>query len=72
LIPLSVRVQFELVEISNKFDVAYDAGQVAEHVHIEAQETHLGRLIKQVSEKGETYVLTKKGKPKIVLVRVEE
>ena len=34
--------------------------------------THLGRLIKQVSEKGETYVLTKKGKPKIVLVGVEE
>ena len=34
--------------------------------------THLGRLIKQVSEKGETYVLTKKGKPKIVLVSVEE
>ena len=34
--------------------------------------THLGRLIRQVSEKGETYVLTKKGKPKIVLVGVEE
>jgi len=34
--------------------------------------THLGRLIRQVSEKGETYVLTKKGKPKIVLVSVEE
>lgn len=34
--------------------------------------THLGRLITQVSEKGETYVLTKKGKPKIVLIGVEE
>ena len=34
--------------------------------------THLGRLITQVSEKGETYVLTKKGKPKIVLVGVDE
>lgn len=34
--------------------------------------THLGRLIKQVSEKGETYVLTKKGKPKVVIVGVEE
>jgi len=34
--------------------------------------THLGRLISQVSEKGETYVLTKKGTPKVVLVGVEE
>lgn len=34
--------------------------------------THLGRLIKQVSEKGETYVLTKKGKPKVVIVGVKE
>lgn len=34
--------------------------------------THLGRLIKQVSEKRETYVLTKKGKPKIVLVGIDE
>lgn len=34
--------------------------------------THLGRLIRQVSEKGETYVLTKKGKPKVVLMGVEE
>lgn len=34
--------------------------------------THLGRLIRQVSEKGETYVLTKKGKPKMVLVGVKE
>jgi len=34
--------------------------------------THLGRLIKQVSEEGETYVLTKKGKPKIVLVGIKE
>lgn len=34
--------------------------------------THLGRLIKQVSEKGETYVLTKKGKPKVVMVGIRE
>jgi len=34
--------------------------------------THLGRLIKQVSEKGETYVLTKKGKPKVVILGVDE
>lgn len=34
--------------------------------------THLGRLIRQVSEEGETYVLTKKGKPKVVIVGVEE
>lgn len=34
--------------------------------------THLGLLIRQVSEKGETYVLTKKGKPKVVLMGVEE
>lgn len=34
--------------------------------------THLGRLIRQVSEKGETYIVTKKGKPKVVLVGVEE
>ncbi len=34
--------------------------------------THMGRLITQVAEKGETYVLTKKGKPKVVLIGVEE
>lgn len=34
--------------------------------------THLGRLIRQVSEKGETYILTKKGKPKVVIVGVKE
>lgn len=34
--------------------------------------THLGRLITQVSEKRETYVLTKKGKPKVVLLGIEE
>lgn len=34
--------------------------------------THLGRLIRQISEKGETYILTKKGRPKVVLVGVEE
>ena len=34
--------------------------------------THFGRPIRQVSEKGETYILTKKGKPKVVLVGVEE
>lgn len=34
--------------------------------------THLGRLIRQVSEKGETYIVTKKGKPKVVLVGVAE
>ncbi len=34
--------------------------------------THLGRLINQVSEKGATYVLTKKGKPKVVIVGVKE
>lgn len=34
--------------------------------------THLGRLIRQISEKGETYILTKKGRPKVVLVSVEE
>ncbi len=33
--------------------------------------THLGRLIKQVSEAGETYILTKKGKPKVVITAVE-
>lgn len=34
--------------------------------------THLGRLIRQVSEEGEAYVLTKKGKPKVVLVGIKE
>jgi len=34
--------------------------------------THLGRVIKGVSEEGEVYVLTKKGKPKAVVVGVEE
>jgi prevent-host-death family protein len=34
--------------------------------------THLGRLITQVSEKRETYVLTKKGKPKVVLLGIDE
>ena len=34
--------------------------------------THLGQLIRQVSEEGETYVLTKKGKPKVVIVGVDE
>ena len=34
--------------------------------------THLGRLIKLASEKGETFVLTKKGQPKVVLLGVKE
>lgn len=34
--------------------------------------THLGRLIKRVSEDGETFVLTKKGKPKVVIVGVDQ
>jgi len=34
--------------------------------------THLGRVIKGVSEEGEVYVLTKKGKPKAVVVGVDE
>lgn len=34
--------------------------------------THLGQLIKQVSENGATYVVTKKGKPKVVIVGVKE
>ena len=34
--------------------------------------THLGQLIKRVSESGETYVLTKKGTPKVVILGIEE
>lgn len=34
--------------------------------------THLGQLIKRVSEAGETFVLTKKGKPKMVILSIEE
>lgn len=34
--------------------------------------THLGRVTKGVAEEGEVYVLTKKGKPKAVVVGVEE
>ncbi len=34
--------------------------------------THLGRLIKLASEDGETFVLTKKGTPKVVLLGVEQ
>lgn len=34
--------------------------------------THLGQLIKRVSEDGETFVLTKKGKPKVVMVAVDQ
>jgi len=34
--------------------------------------THLGQLIKRVSEAGETFVLTKKGRPKAVILSVEE
>ena len=34
--------------------------------------THLGRLIKRVSEDGETFVVTKKGKPKVVMVAVDQ
>jgi len=33
--------------------------------------THLGQLIKRVSEAGETFVLTKKGRPKVVILSVE-
>jgi len=34
--------------------------------------THLGRLIKLASEEGETFVVTKKGTPKAVLLGVKE
>ncbi len=34
--------------------------------------THLGRVIKGVAEEGEVYVLTKKGKPKAVVVGIED
>lgn len=34
--------------------------------------THLGQLIKRVSEAGETFVLTKKGRPKVVILSIEE
>ena len=34
--------------------------------------THLGQVIKRVSEAGETFVLTKNRKPKVVILGVEE
>ncbi len=37
-----------------------------------AARTHLGRVLRGVSEEGEVYVLTKKGRPKAVVVGVEE
>ncbi|MBI4279514.1 MAG: type II toxin-antitoxin system Phd/YefM family antitoxin [Armatimonadetes bacterium] len=34
--------------------------------------THLGRIMRLASEHGETFILTKKGKPKVVVMGVKE
>lgn len=52
--------------------MAVRKGKMPKTINAFTARTHLGQLIKQASEDGETFVLTKKGTPKVVLLGVEE
>lgn len=52
--------------------MATKRGKMPKTVNAFTARTHLGQLIKRVSEAGETFVLTKKGRPKVVILSIEE
>ncbi len=52
--------------------VGDESSQDAQNANAFTARTHLGQPIKRAAESGETYVLTKKGRPKVVILGIEE